>query len=190
MLLVISHRVAMKLFLLPILLGLLGINPAVAEMALLPEVLQAKVIAPQPQVGSWVLMEQDTGWVLDEKNARKHAAPASLTKLMTTYLTFEALVQGRLKASDQVLISKKAWRSPGSRMFAKVDTQVSVNDLLKGLVIQSGNDSAVALAEYLGGSEIGFAAMMNQKAGELGLLDSHFMNASGLPAPEHVHLGI
>ncbi len=185
MLLAASHRVTMKLVLLPFLAVFLGINSAVAQMALLPEVLQAKVIAPQPEVDSWVLMEQDTGWVLDEKNLRIHAAPASLTKLMTTYLTFEALVQGRLKTSDQVLISKKAWQSPGSRMFAKVDTRVSVNDLLKGLVIQSGNDAAVALAEYLGGSEIGFAAMMNQKAAELGLLDSHFVNASGLPDPEH-----
>lgn len=130
-------------------------------------------------------MEAESGWVIGEKNADQRLDPASLTKLMTTYLVFDALKNGRLNVNDTTIVSKKAWKAIGSRMFIEVDKTVNIGDLLKGLVVQSGNDAAIALAEHLGGSEANFAALMNRKATELGLAGTHFINASGLPDPEH-----
>ncbi len=151
----------------------------------LPQVLKPVASPPVPEAASWILMEAETGWVITEGNAETRVDPASLTKLMTTYLSFEALNNGRISAADTTLISPKAWKAPGSRMFAQVDTEVRIDVLLKGLIVQSGNDAAVALAEHLGGSESGFAAMMNKKALELGLSGTHFVNSSGLPDPDH-----
>ena len=132
-----------------------------------------------------MLIENKTGWVLAENKMHERVEPASLTKLMTGYLTFEALASGKLNASDRVYVSKKAWKTQGSRMFLDVDTSVTVAELLKGLIIQSGNDAAVALAEQIGGSESGFVKMMNEAAAKLGMNDTHYVNASGLPDPEH-----
>src|SRR5690606_13497969 len=112
--------------------------------------------------------------------------PASLTKLMTAYLVFDALESGRLKLDQTVVISDKAWRTEGSRMFVKVNSQVAVNDLLQGVIVQSGNDASVALAEAVAGSEDAFAALMNEEAAKLGLTATHFKNSTGLPDPEHL----
>lgn len=151
----------------------------------LPEIVRAKIPPPEIDAASWILMDFGSGWVLGGKNFDQQIEPASLTKLMTGYLVFEALETGKIKLQDQAYISKRAWRTSGSKMFVQVDTRVAIDDLLKGLIIQSGNDAALVLAEHLGGSEEGFAAMMNQKGVELGLVNSHFTNPHGLPDPEH-----
>lgn len=147
---------------------------------------QANVPAPQIEATAWALMEANSGWVVAGSNARKPLPPASITKLMMNYVIFERLKSGDLNTTDQVPISERAWRSEGSRMFADVNTRVELEHLLKSTIVQSGNDAAVALAEFTAGSELGFAQMMNQAGIKLGLQDSHFANSSGLPAPGHV----
>jgi D-alanyl-D-alanine carboxypeptidase (penicillin-binding protein 5/6) len=127
----------------------------------------------------------NSGTILAEENADLRLEPASLTKIMTAYAVFVELREGNLQLSDQVLVSKKAWRTGGSRMFIEVGTQVSVEDLLKGMIIQSGNDASVALAEHIAGSEKTFAALMNSHAKRLGMHNTHFVNSTGLPDPEH-----
>ena len=112
-------------------------------------------------------------------------APASLTKLMTAYAVFKAIKAGQIGLDDQVTVSEKAWRMTGSRMFIEVGKQVSVRDLLMGMIVQSGNDASVALAEYTAGTESVFAELMNQYAAALGMSGSHFVNATGLPDAEH-----
>ena len=151
----------------------------------LPQPLKSPLPAPKIAVSSWVLADFESGWIIDSVNAEARIEPASLTKLMTGYLVFDALSKEQIGLRDPVYISKKAWKTGGSRMFAEVDTRVAVEDLLRGLVIQSGNDAAVALAEHLGGSETGFAAKMNQTAAELGMHDTQFVNSNGLPNPQH-----
>jgi len=151
----------------------------------IPGFLSAKGSPPEPEAKSWVLLESKTGWVLAASKEHDRVEPASLTKLMTAYLTFEALASGKLNASDKVYISKKAWKAPGSRMFLKVDTSATVGELINGLIIQSGNDSAIALAEQIGGSESGFARLMNEAAVKLGMSDTNYVNASGLPDEDH-----
>ena len=163
----------------------LGASFALQAQTRIPDFLNAKGSPPEPQAKSWVLIESKTGWVLAERKMHERVEPASLTKLMTAYLTFEALASGKLDASDKVYISKKAWKAPGSRMFLNVDTSATVAELINGLIIQSGNDAAVALAEQIGGSESGFARMMNEAAAKLGMTDTNYVNASGLPDPEH-----
>ena len=158
---------------------------AAGDVRDLPEVVRSKVPLPVLDAASWILMDFESGWILGSMNPELRIEPASLTKLMTGYLVFEALESGKIKRDDQAYISRRAWRTGGSRMFVQVGTRVSIDDLLKGLIIQSGNDAATALAEHLGGSEAGFAVMMNQKAKELGMTGSHFTNAHGLPDPEH-----
>jgi len=130
-------------------------------------------------------MDFNTGWALAEHNADERIEPASLSKLMTAFVVFDRLKEGALKLDDPVHVSEKAWRTGGSRMFVQVNSNVAVEDLLKGLIVQSGNDAAVALAEHVAGSEEGFAEVMNQYAAELGLSGSQFKNATGLPDPEH-----
>jgi len=125
-----------------------------------------------------------TGTVLSSLNADTPAGPASLTKLMTLYLTFEALQEGRLQLTTPVTVSEKAWRTGGSKMFIEVGKQVPVEMLIKGISIVSGNDACVAMAEQLGGTEDGFASMMNAKAKDLGMTNTTFRNASGMPHPE------
>jgi D-alanyl-D-alanine carboxypeptidase (penicillin-binding protein 5/6) len=151
----------------------------------IPSFLSSNSVPPQPEAKSWVLMENETGWVLAANNENNKVDPASLTKLMTAYLTFDALESGRINARDKVFISEKAWKAPGSRMFLNVDTSATINELIKGLIIQSGNDAAIALAEQIGGSESGFANLMNDAATQLGMLNTHYTNSSGLPEEGH-----
>ncbi|WP_010487247.1 D-alanyl-D-alanine carboxypeptidase family protein [Pseudomonas sp. S9] len=140
---------------------------------------------PQLAAKSYVLMDAATGQVLVENEGDQRLPPASLTKLMTAYIATLEIKKGQISESDMVTISEHAWRTGGSRMFVKVNTQVSLSDLLHGIIIQSGNDASVAVAEHIAGSEDAFADMMNNTAKELGLTNSHFMNATGLPHPDH-----
>ncbi len=135
---------------------------------------------------SYLVMDSKTGRMLAAMDADMQLAPASLTKIMTTYVVFSALQQSQISLEDEVTVSEKAWRSPGSRMFIEVGSQVTVEDLLLGMIVQSGNDASVALAEYIAGSESVFAEMMNQYASRLGMSSSHFVNATGLPAEGHI----
>ncbi len=145
------------------------------------------IIPPPPQVAAsgYLLMDADTSEVLVEHNAREPLPPASLTKIMTSYIAAMELEAGRIKLTDDVPISVKAWRTPGSRMFVREGTTVPLEDLLKGIVIQSGNDASIAVAEHIAGSEEAFASMMNQQAAVLGMQTSQFANATGLPADGH-----
>ena len=176
--------VVCKLFFV-ILLTTIGIADRVNALNTIPQELKSTVSAPQPQAVSWMLVEQSTGWVLTEHNADKRIAPASLSKIMTSYVVFEALRNGTIDLNDEVRISEKAWRTSGSRMFLNVDSNVTIENLIKGLVIQSGNDASVALAEYVAGDVDGFSEMMNQTARKLGMTNTHFTNPNGLPDPDH-----
>ncbi|TDQ36664.1 D-alanyl-D-alanine carboxypeptidase family protein [Thiopseudomonas denitrificans] len=147
---------------------------------------QAAIPAMPPLAAkSYVLMDAATGQVLVEHNADEALPPASLTKLMTAYIATKEIRNGQIGEQDLVTVSEKAWRTGGSRMFIEVGKQVSVDDLLHGIIIQSGNDASVAMAEYIAGSEEAFADMMNQQARSLQLHNSSFRNATGLPDPEH-----
>jgi D-alanyl-D-alanine carboxypeptidase (penicillin-binding protein 5/6) len=141
--------------------------------------------APQLAANSYILVDFNSGDILVEQNADQRVEPASITKLMTAYVVFSELDQGNITLQDMVPISEKAWRTGGSRMFIEPDMQVSVSDLLRGMVIQSGNDASVALAEHVAGSEEAFASLMNHFAEQLGMTGTHFVNATGLPDPEH-----
>jgi D-alanyl-D-alanine carboxypeptidase (penicillin-binding protein 5/6) len=148
----------------------------------------AAVPIPQPpaiDARSYVLMDYQTGRVLASEKPDVQMEPASITKLMTGYAVFRALKEKRLKLDDPVTISEHAWKAEGSRTFAQVGTQIPVEVLVKGMTVQSGNDATIALAEKLGGTEDGFVQMMNSYAKELGLKNSHFNDASGLPGPTH-----
>ena len=144
---------------------------------------QAVLIPSPPQIAgsSWVLMDPLSGRVIMEHNSNERLPPASLTKMMTAYIVERELDEGRIAMSDMVPISVKAWRTEGSRTFVQEGTSVSVEDLLKGVIIQSGNDASVALAEFVAGSEGAFVDIMNQQAQLLGMKDTHFENATGLP---------
>jgi len=133
----------------------------------------------------YLLMDHTTGGVILDKNADTPLEPASLTKIMTAYIAFDEISAGRLKPEDEVLVSEKAWKTGGSRMFIEVGKLINMDDLLHGLVIQSGNDAAVALAEHIAGSEDAFAELMNQQAKKLGMQNTHFVNATGWPAEGH-----
>ncbi len=141
--------------------------------------------APLLAATGYILIDGETGETLAESNSDQRLPPASLTKMMSSYLVIDQLETGRIAESDMVNISVKAWKMEGSRMYVKEGTQVSVIDLLRGEIIQSGNDATVALAEYVGGSEEAFVDMMNKKAHELGMKSTQFQNAAGLPSPEH-----
>lgn len=145
------------------------------------------VIPAMPELAakSYVLMDAATGQILVEHNGDERLPPASLTKLMTAYIATKGIKDGRIGEQDLVTISEKAWRMEGSRMFVKVNSQVSVSDLLHGVIIQSGNDASVAIAEYMAGSEEAFSDVMNSTAQKLGLVNTHFENATGLPSPTH-----
>jgi D-alanyl-D-alanine carboxypeptidase (penicillin-binding protein 5/6) len=134
---------------------------------------------------SWLLVEAASGQQLAAQAPDQRLEPASLTKLMTAYLAFSALKQGTIKLDQPVPVSQKAWKTGGSRMFIQVGTQVKVEDLLKGMIVQSGNDACVALAEAIAGDEENFAQMMTREAQRLGMKDSSFRNSSGLPDPQH-----
>jgi D-alanyl-D-alanine carboxypeptidase (penicillin-binding protein 5/6) len=141
--------------------------------------------APTIAASGYILMNHNTGKVLAENNADAKLAPASLTKIMSVYVVFREIANGHLHLDDLVTISQKAWQTPGSRMFIEVGNQVKVEDLLKGVIIQSGNDASVALAEHIAGDESTFANMMNQHAERLGMKNSHFEDSNGLPIENH-----
>jgi len=174
--------------LLPLLLvaPLLAAQPA--EPPTTPDAPPAGAPVPQaPEIGAkgYLLMDHDSGVVLAEANADTRLEPASLTKIMTAYVVFHELAEGKLKLDDMALVSEKAWRTGGSKMYIEVNKQVSIEDLLRGMIVQSGNDASIALAEHIAGSEESFAELMNRHASRLGMTKSHFTNATGLPEPEH-----
>ena len=147
-----------------------------------------KMPAPAaPIIGakSYLLIDNDTGNELASLKPDSRLAPASLTKLMTAYAVFVSLREGQIRLEDEVTVSEKAWRTPGSRMFIEVGTQVSIEELVLGMIVQSGNDASVALAEHIAGTESVFAQMMNQYAATLGMPSSNFENATGLPGDNH-----
>ena len=145
------------------------------------------VVPPPPEVEavSYLIVDADSGYYLVEKNIDRRVDPASLTKMMTAYVAASQISGGHIAMTDQVTVSERAWRMGGSRMFIEVGNQVSVEDLLKGVIIQSGNDASVALAEYISGTEEAFADLMNHYAAELGMKDSSFVNSSGWPDENH-----
>lgn len=132
-----------------------------------------------------VIMDYRTGEVLFDKNGRVQTAPASMSKLMTVAIVFERLNNGSLNLTDEFNVSEKAWRMQGSKMWVRVDTQIPLIDLLRGVIVQSGNDACIVIAENLAGSEEAFADLMTQKAREWGMVDSTFANATGWPHPDH-----
>ena len=173
----------------------------ISTAALLAPVVVAQTPQPQPQpqasaplmppaptvaASSYLLIDADSGKVLVEHNADTPLPPASLTKMMTSYIASMEILRGQLKESDEVLVSEKAWRMGGSKMFIEVGNRVPLIDLLRGVIIQSGNDASVAVAEHIAGSEEAFADLMNSHAQRLGMSNSHFENATGLPGENHV----
>ena len=140
---------------------------------------------PNLQASSFLLIDADTNKVLAEHNARERSAPASLTKIMTGYVVEEEIRRGRLGVEERVQISVNAWRTGGSKMFIREGTSVAVSELLRGVIIQSGNDASVALAEHIAGSEDQFADLMNQQAQLLNMSDTQFRNSTGLPDEQH-----
>ena len=141
---------------------------------------------PQLAASAYLLLDADTGEVLVEHNADQQLPPASLTKMMTSYIVSSEVYSGNMAADDDVNISVKAWKMGGSKMFVREGTRVPVEDLLRGVIVQSGNDASVALAEHVAGSESAFADVMNQQAALLGMNNTHFMNATGWPAEGHL----
>lgn len=148
---------------------------------------QAAIVPAPPQLAAtaYLVMDSETGEVLVESGADGRFAPASLTKMMTSYIVEREIAEGNISETDLVPISVNAWKTLGSRMFIREGTQVPLGDLLRGVIIQSGNDASVALAEYVAGSEEAFADLMNQHAARLGLTNTNFVNATGLPADNH-----
>ena len=140
---------------------------------------------PELELKSYILIEPNTNTVIAEFNSDAQIEPASMTKVMTSYVLADQIANDLIDPADTVLISKKAWKMEGARMFIEAGKRVSVQDLLKGIIIQSGNDASVALAEYAGGTEDGFVDLMNAYAGSLGLKNTLFQNSTGLPDPNH-----
>jgi len=155
----------------------LGVIPA-TQAAPLPA-------PPQLSAESFLLIDHVSGRILAEKNADLRIEPASLTKMMTAYIVIDEIQKGAADLDEPVIISEYAQSMPGSRMFIEQDTVVTVGDLLRGLIVQSGNDSSVALSEHFAGSEQGFVDLMNRKAEEMGMLSTRYANSSGLPHPDH-----
>ena len=148
---------------------------------------QTRPVPAPPVIGatSYLMIDAQSGHELASLKPDTPVPPASLTKIMTAYVVFHALKEGQITLEDEVTISEKAWRMQGSRMFVEVGKRVRVKDLLLGVIVQSGNDASVALAEYVAGSESVFAEMMNQSAQQLGMLSTHFVNATGWPDDDH-----
>ena len=169
-----------------------GLHALIATILLILSTLSATSWAapmiPSPPTlaaKSWLLMDAKTGYIITEYNADQRLPPASLTKMMTTYIASEQLATGNINYNDMVRVSEKAWRKGGSKMYIREGTEVKLEDLLRGVIIQSGNDASIAVAEYIAGSEDAFADLMNQTAFSLGMTNSHFMNATGWPADNH-----
>lgn len=148
----------------------------------------AKILIPSPPTiaaSSHILLDFHTGKILAENNADAKLPPASLTKIMTTYVVFREIASGHLHLDDVATVSEKAWKTSGSKMFVQVNDRVKIEDLLQGVIIQSGNDASVTLAEHVAGDENTFAEMMNQNAERLGMMNTHFKNSDGLPTDGH-----
>lgn len=158
--------------------------PAAQAVAMVSEL--SNIPAPVLGAKAWMTLDANSGQVIAAQNPDEPVEPASLTKLMSAYVVFEALEGGRLALDQKVHVSEKAWKTEGSRMFISPNTEVSVDELLQGLIVQSGNDATVALAEAVAGSESAFAAMMNEQAARMGLKHTHFTNSTGLPDPDHM----
>jgi len=141
--------------------------------------------APDIAARSYILVDFATGQTLQQRGGDERVEPASLTKLMTAYLTFAALHQGVIKSNQELPVSERAWRAEGSRMFIQPNTPVSVDDLIRGMIVQSGNDACITLAEGIAGSEEEFVRRMNLEARRLGMNNTNFMNSTGLPHPQH-----
>jgi D-alanyl-D-alanine carboxypeptidase (penicillin-binding protein 5/6) len=141
--------------------------------------------APQVDARAYIVVDYRTDKILAAKDAVARMEPASLTKLMTAYIVFQELAAGKLKLDEPVMVSEHAWRSEGSRTFIELGKPVSIQDLILGMIVQSGNDATIALAERIAGTEETFAQMMNANAKRLGMVGSHFENSSGLPSPQH-----
>ncbi|WP_114418575.1 D-alanyl-D-alanine carboxypeptidase family protein [Marinospirillum perlucidum] len=168
--------------------SLSGLGLALLLTGLLSQPLLAQVMIPAPPqlaATAWVLMDAHSGRVLASHNAEQRLPPASLTKMMTSYLVEYEMNRGNITPDERVPVSVKAWRMPGSRMFIQEGTLVSVEDLMQGIIVQSGNDASVAMAEYLAGSEEAFADLMNQHAQRLGMDNTQFRNSTGLPEEGH-----
>ncbi|MCD0504130.1 D-alanyl-D-alanine carboxypeptidase family protein, partial [Bordetella petrii] len=159
---------------------------APAAAAATPVAELSAVPAPTIAARAWISIDVSSGQVLASSNPDMQIEPASLTKIMTAYVVFNALKEKRITLDQQVTVSEHAWRTGGSRMFIEPRKPVTVDELIQGMIVQSGNDASVALAEAVGGSESAFAALMNQEAERLGLAKTHFMNSTGLPDPQHV----
>ena len=172
--------------------------PAIIRLLLTLSILSAAALSPvveaaptpipsPPQLAlhSYVLMDATTGKILAAHDANTREQPASLTKMLTLYIAFQEIKAGQIHLDDEVTVSKKAWRTGGSRMFLQVGTKVPVKDLIQGIIVQSGNDAAVALAQDVAGSTATFVQMMNQTAARLGMKSSHFADVDGLPVPDH-----
>lgn len=140
---------------------------------------------PEVDAEAFILVDYHSGKTLAEKESKKRIDPASLTKMMSVFVVDHEIASGRLKLTDEVPISESAWKTEGSRMFVQAGKKIPVKDLINGIIIQSGNDATVALAEFVAGSEKAFADLMNQYAQKIGMKDTHFMNATGIPNPEH-----
>ena len=168
----------MKVRVLALVALLFAFNSFAADMRPLP--------AP-PIVGatSYLVIDARSGHEIATLEPDKAVAPASLTKLMTAYVVFKTLAENQIQLSDEITVSEKAWRAEGSRMFIEVGKRVSVRDLLLGMIVQSGNDASIALAEHVAGSEAVFAEIMNQYAQAIGMLSSNFVNVTGLPHDDH-----
>lgn len=156
-----------------------------AYLPLYSQAANIKIPPPKVNAAGFILVDFDSGNVLAEKNADKKLEPASLTKIMTAYVVFREIKEGNLKLTDETTVSKKAWKTEGSRMFIQVGTRVPVEKLLKGFMIQSGNDAGVALAEMIAGTEETFAQLMNAHAKRLGMNSTNWANSTGLPDPNH-----
>ena len=175
--------------LLAIATGILISAPVLAN-PIIPVPVQPKAVsytpgAPNLQGTGYILIDATSGKIIAEKDANVRMPPASLTKLMSMYIVSGALKNAQLKLDDKVLISTKAWKTEGSRMFVKAGDEVPVIDLIKGVIVASGNDATVALAEHIAGTEEAFTDMMNQQAQILGMQNTHFMDSTGLPNPDH-----
>ncbi|MEN8175151.1 MAG: D-alanyl-D-alanine carboxypeptidase family protein [Pseudomonadota bacterium] len=168
----------MQIRILILMLAIIGLAPLAASAVPAPP-------PPAVKAKGHLLVDMHSGQALASNNPQARLEPASLTKIMTAYVVFRELAEGHITLADEVVISERAWRMEGSRMFIEVGRRVSVEDLLKGLIVQSGNDAAVALAEHTAGSEDAFAAMMNEHSRRLGMNSSHFVNSSGLPHEDH-----
>ena len=161
--------------------------PLILSLSFMPQLIQAAAVAPPPSlaVKAYLLTDFNSGTIIAMHKKDERVEPASLTKIMTAYVTFDAIQQGHLKLDQTLPVSEKAWKVEGSKMFIEPNKPVTVDELLHGMIIQSGNDASITLAEGVAGSEEQFAQMMNKQATKLGMTNTRYMNATGLPEKTH-----